>query len=208
MDFNGLIHTSVEFIKSHPNLSCAMLFLWAFLETGLLLGLLLPAEKLLIMASFLVSQNIISPISFFVCGVSGTVLGYSLSFLLGYILGEEVLKKHARFFRLNEEEFLKAKRFIETKGEFSLIIGRFIPLLRAALPVVIGAFKPKFGKFTLFNVTGAILWIGSYLLMGNLIGELFSFIISHGKVAIIIISIVSPLLYILWRRYGKNTELL
>ncbi len=207
MDFNGLLHTSIEFIKAHPNLSCTMLFLWAFLETGFLLGLLLPAEKLLIMASLLVSQKIVSPVSFFVCGVAGTVLGYSVSFFLGYILGEEVLKKHTEFFKVDEKTFFKAKTFIETKGELSLVIGRFIPVLRAVLPVVIGAFKPEFGKFTLFNIAGAVLWIGSYLLVGNLIGSLFSFIISHGGIAGAAALVVLFLFYALWRKYGKNTKL-
>ncbi|ADU96407.1 SNARE associated Golgi protein-like protein [Thermovibrio ammonificans HB-1] len=201
----SLVNESVNFIKAHPDLACLVIFTWAFLETALLLGLLLPAEKVLLLSSLLAAKGIISPLQFLVCGTVGTFLGYTVSYFFGAMLGEELLTSVAAKFGLSEESLKKTKRFIETRGELSLVVGRFLPVVRPLLPVVIGAFRPSFLKFSLLNAVGALLWILSYLLFGNLIGYLFSFIISHKFVAIPVILLV-PTLYLIWRRYGKNSR--
>ncbi|RUM42291.1 MAG: DedA family protein [Desulfurobacterium sp.] len=207
MELANLLDVSIQFIKSHPELACFSLFLWAFLETGLLIGLILPAEKILIVGGILVSKGVISPLSFFFCGTSGTFLGYTATYFIGYYIGEEVLEKNLQRLRLTREDFIKTKQFVETKGEISLVFGRFIPVIRPLLPLLIGAFRPPLKKFTLFNFLGAILWISSYVLMGNLLGELISFIITH-KVPGIALTVVLFLLYLAWRKYGKNKKLL
>ena len=94
MELGNLVEVSVQFIKNHPELSCFFLFLWAFLETGLLLGLILPAEKVLFFGSVLASKGVISPSSFLICASLGTVLGYTVSYFVGYFLGEELLEKY------------------------------------------------------------------------------------------------------------------
>ncbi|MEO2082693.1 MAG: DedA family protein, partial [Desulfurobacteriaceae bacterium] len=70
----------------------------------------------------------------------------------------------------------------------------------------IGIFKPQFGKFIVYNGLGAVLWMTSYLLLGNLLEKLFSFIISH-KVVSLILSVILLALFVVWRKYGKNKEL-
>jgi len=199
----SLVETSLNYLKAHPQLACGLIFLWAFLETALLLGLILPAEKVLVVSSVLAAKGVISPLHFLICGSLGTFLGYTASYFLGYYLGEEVLKRLLKKLGVSREAFLKTKRFIEEKGELSLLFGRFIPVVRPLLPVVIGAFRPSFLKFTLFNAAGAFLWMLSYLLFGNLIGELFSIIISHKALSLAALSVLT-LLYLIWRRYGKQ----
>ncbi|WP_457680051.1 DedA family protein [Thermovibrio sp.] len=207
----SLLHSffekSVEFIKLHPNLACGVIFLWAFLENALLLGLILPAEKLLIVASVLVSKGVISPLNFLFCGTLGTFLGYTASYFMGSFLEEDFLRLLFKKLKLKEEDYKRVKKFVETKGELSLIFGRFLPVIRPTLPVVIGLFKPSFLKFTLFNFVGALLWISSYLLFGNLIGSSLSFIISHWKVSLFLL-LLSFTLYLLWRSYGKDKKVL
>jgi len=206
VEFGSLVEFSVQFIKGHPELSCLFLFLWAFLETGLLLGLILPAEKVLFVGSVLVSKGVIPPISFLLCASLGTVLGYTVSYLVGYFIGEEPLKNYLSFLKVSHENFQKAGILIKTRGEITIVFGRFIPVVRATLPLVVGAFKPPFWKFTLYNIIGAFLWILSYLLLGNLIGEFFSFIIKHKLIGVTLL-MVAFLLYFSWRRHGKNKKL-
>jgi membrane-associated protein len=206
VELTNLVDVSIQFIKSHPELACFSLFLWAFLETGLLLGLILPAEKILIVGGILVSKGVISSLSFFFCGVSGTFFGYTITYFVGYYIGEEFLEKNLQRLRLSRDDFIKTKRFVETKGEISLVFGRFIPVVRPLLPLLIGTFRPPLKKFTLFNFLGAILWISSYILMGNLLGELISFIITH-KIPGIALTVVLLLFYLAWRKYGKNKKL-
>ena len=201
----SLINESLNFVREHPEFTCFVVFLWSFLETALLLGLLLPAEKVLILTSVLAAKGIVSPFHFVMCGTFGTFLGYTASYFMGYYLGEELLKKLLLKFNLSEEDYLRAKEFVERKGELSLLFGRFLPVVRPLLPVVIGAFKPSFLKFTLFNLGGALIWMLSYVLFGNLIGEAFSIIIRHKLLALVAL-LFSLLLYLLWRSYGKNRK--
>jgi len=165
------VDKSVSFIKEHPNLSCSVLFLWSFLETAFLLGLILPAEKVLLLSSLLVARGVVSPVSYLVCVSTGTFLGYEFSYFLGYFLGEEALRKLTSKFNVRESDFERVKEFVDTKGELSLIFGRFIPVVRPLLPVVLGAFKPNYFVFSVFNGIGALLWAASYLVFGNLMEE-------------------------------------
>jgi len=194
---------SVSFIKLHPNWACFVLFSWAFLETAFLLGLILPAEKVLFFSSVLVSQGVVDPFSFVCCVSLGTFLGYGLSYFLGYFLGEEALERLLKRFNVKEEEFLKVKRFVNTKGELSLVFGRFVPVVRPILPVVVGAFRPNYLVFSVFSGVGALLWAISYLFLGNLIGVLLSNIIKR-KFLLFIFLVAALLVYAVWRRYGKN----
>jgi len=204
---NQLTQEAVSLLKEHPELSCYLTFSWAFLETAFLIGIILPAEKVLVFSSVLAAEGVISPLSFVLCGFFGTFLGYTLSYAAGFYLGEELLKKVARRLKVEESEIERARLFVERRGEVALIFGRFIPVVRALLPFIIAAFRPSFLKFSLFNAVGALLWVLSYLLLGNLIAILFSFIISHKLLAFATLLAVS-LAYFFWRRYGKNRKVL
>ncbi len=206
MDITSLIETTTKYLKLHPNLSCIILFTWSFLETALLLGLILPAEKILIVGSVLVSEGIIPATSFVTCVTTGTFLGYTVSYFAGTLLGETLLYKILRKLNISDKDIKNTKEFIEKRGEISLVIGRFLPIVRATLPIVIASFKPNFSKFSLFNFIGAVLWALSYLFLGNLIKELFSLIITYKFTAIPLILICTAI-YALWRKYGKNRQL-
>ncbi len=199
----SLVSQTVDFIRLHPKLACLVIFSWAFLETALLLGLILPAEKVLILSSVLAAKGIISPVHFVVCGTVGTFLGYTVSYFMGVYLGEGVLRRITLKFGVREEDFEKTREFVEKRGELSLLFGRFLPVVRPLLPVIIGAFKPSFLKFSLYNFVGALIWMVSYLFFGNLIGELFLTIISHREAALVLL-LLALLAYFLWRRYGKD----
>ena len=201
----SFVDSSLHFIKEHPKLTCLVLFGWSFLETAFLLGLILPAEKILILSSVLISKGVISPFSFVVCVSAGTFLGYQVSYFMGDFIGEHYLNRLLSKFGVSKEEFERVRRFVEKRGELSLVFGRFIPVVRPTLPVVIGAFEPDYLKFTIYNGIGALLWALSYLFIGNLIGKLISTIISHKLVSAVVIAL-TLLLYILWRNYGKDKK--
>ena len=203
MEITRLIEATAQYLKLHPHLSCVILFTWSFLETAMLLGLILPAEKILIISSVLVSEGIISPISFLTCVTTGTFLGYTVSYFMGAYLGKNLIRQLLRKFGVSEEGIKKTQEFIEKRGEISLIFGRFLPVVRATLPVVIGSFKPSFLKFSIYNLIGAFLWALSYLFLGNLIKKAFSLIITHKFIATPII-LICIAIYLLWRKYGKN----
>lgn len=206
MELSNIVNVSIQFIKYHPDYSCIFLFTWAFLETGLLLGLVLPAEKILMVGAVLASKGVISPLSFLICGTTGTFVGYTVTYFVGYYVGEEVLEKNLIKLKISKENFIKTKQFMDTKGELSLIAGRFIPVVRPLLPIIMGAFNPSLKKFTIYNFIGAVLWISSYLIFGNLLKGLISFIITH-KAMGFCLTVTLVLLYLIWRKHGKNKNL-
>jgi membrane-associated protein len=181
---------------------CSSVFLWSFLETGLLLGLFLPAEKMLILTSILVSKGKVSPYCFVACMGIGTFLGYTVSYFLGALFGRRVFER----MKVSHDHLERAESFVKKWGEVGIVIGRFFPVVRAVLPVLVGSFKPNFWVFSAFNAVGAILWALSYLFVGNLIISLFSLIIKESKFVFLLLLFFFGV-FLLWRRYGKNKKL-
>ncbi|SNR72631.1 DedA family protein [Desulfurobacterium atlanticum] len=203
MDISGIINESLRYIEANPEVAGLIIGLWAFLETALFFGLIIPAEKVLILGSILAAKGYISPLNFVFSVSLGTFLGYTVSYLFGFYLGEPAVRKFLSSLKLNGENYERVKRFVIEKGEITLLFGRFIAVVRSLLPVIIGAFKMPFLPFLLWNFIGAVLWAVFYLFLGGLIGKIISIIITHKFLgAVVAAGIV--FIYYLWRRYGKD----
>ncbi|WP_297446034.1 DedA family protein [Desulfurobacterium sp.] len=205
MDVANAVSESLKYLESNPHIAGLIIGLWAFLETALLLGLVFPAEKILIVGSVLVARGYISPVNFVLSVVLGTVAGYTVSFFFGYWVGERTLKQILRKFKVGSESYEKVRQFVVSKGEITLVFGRFIAVFRSILPVVMGAFKLPFISFTLWNIVGAFLWAIFYLVVGDLIDKILSIIITNKIFAVLLIA-VSLAGYYFWRRYEKNRK--
>ncbi len=203
MDISGIINESLKYIEANPEIAGLIIGLWAFLETALFLGLIIPAEKILILGSVLAAKKYISPTNFIFSVSIGTFLGYTVSYFFGFYLGEPAVKKLLSSLRLNGENYEKAKRFVVERGEVTLVFGRFIAVVRSLLPIIIGAFKMSFIPFILWNLIGAVLWAVFYLFLGGLIGKAISIIITH-KLLGIFIAVIAIFIFYLWRKYGKG----
>ncbi len=141
------------------------LTLIVFTETGLLIGFFLPGDSLLVTAglvAYLGGWNV--PLLLAIL-CAAAILGDSVGYSIGYRAGPRIFNREQSWL-FNKEHLLKAQAFYETHGGKTIIIARFIPILRTFAPVVAGVGKMNYRRFLTFNVVGGIGWVCSMILLG------------------------------------------
>lgn len=147
------------------------LFFIVFAETGLAVGFFLPGDSLLVVAGLFAAAGkmnlFILMISLFVAAVLGDAVGY----LTGKKMGETLFTKpKSRVF--NPKHIQKAHAFYEKHGGKTIVIARFVPIVRTFAPIVAGAAKMSYKQFLLYNIFGGLFWVVSMLLAGYFLGGL------------------------------------
>jgi membrane-associated protein len=142
-----------------------------FVETGLLAGFFLPGDTLLLTAGILASAGKLSlPLTMFVCAI-GSICGDQLGYYVGYTLGPKVFSRpQSRFF--NPENVLKARAFFDKYGMITILIARFIPVIRAFAPTMAGASRVPYRTFLPLSILGGVLWGVSITALGYFLGNL------------------------------------
>lgn len=155
----------------------AILFV-IFAESGLLIGFFLPGDSLLFTAGVLYSTGIlpgnlpIAFIPFLFLLFAAAVLGDSVGYTFGRRAGPHIFKKpDARIFK--QKYVQAAQKFYEKHGGKTIIIARFVPIVRTFAPVVAGAAKMPYKRFVSFNLIGGFLWTFGITTAGFLLGEVF-----------------------------------
>ncbi|MFI5263528.1 MAG: DedA family protein [Candidatus Kapaibacterium sp.] len=182
-----------------------MLCLIIFAETGLLVGFFLPGDTLLFLAGSLCATGEMQIGFFFLILVLtiSAIIGNSVGYFIGAKAGKKLFERpNSRFF--NRDHLLKTHAFYEKYGGITMILARFIPIVRTFAPVVAGTVEMSKRKFTLFNIIGAILWIGGVTALGYFLGRQFPDIIKYLQIAVIGVVIISLLLPVVqWLRTRK-----
>ena len=149
----------------------ALLFIIVFVETGVVVMPFLPGDSLLFVVGALAGAGLLSlPVA---CGVllAAAILGDQCNYSLGRYFGPKVFKwENSRFF--NRRAFDKAHAFYERFGGVTVILARFMPFIRTFVPFVAGVAEKSRGKFTLFNILGALIWVLGLCIAGYLFGNL------------------------------------
>lgn len=145
------------------------LFLIVFAETGLAIGFFLPGDSLLVVAGLFAAAGkmnlAILMITLFVAAVVGDAVGY----LSGKKAGEALFTRpKSRFF--NPKHLKRAHDFYEKHGGKTIIIARFVPIVRTFAPIVAGAAQMSYRQFLTYNVVGGFAWVVSMLLAGYFLG--------------------------------------
>ena len=178
-------------IKEYGTWTYLILFIIVFCETGLVVTPFLPGDSLLFAAGALAATGAMDPeMLFFLLTIAG-ILGDTVNYHIGQYFGPKVFnKENVRF--LNKEHLERTHRFYEKHGGKTIIIARFIPIIRTFAPFVAGVGNMSYGRFLFYNVIGAIIWVSSFVYLGYYFGNLpvvkdnFSLVI----VGIIIISLL------------------
>ena len=149
----------------------AILFLIIFSETGFVVTPFLPGDSLLFVAGALAGAGSMDMWVLNGSLIAAAVLGNSVNYSIGRYLGPKVFHwENSRFF--NKAALMKTHVFYERHGGKALVISRFIPILRTFTPFVAGIGAMTYARFQAFNVTGALLWVGSLTALGYLFGNL------------------------------------
>jgi membrane-associated protein len=136
-----------------------------FTETGLLVGFLLPGDSLLVVLGIVAQLSGWNLWPFLACLCAAAVIGDTVGYWIGWKAGPAIFKRpDSRFFK--QEYLQRARAFYEKHGGKTIIIARFIPIVRTFVPVVAGAARMEYRTFLFYNVFGGIGWIVSMVLFG------------------------------------------
>ncbi len=164
-----------------------------FAESGLLIGFFLPGDSLLFTTGLLVTTNQIDKPLWMVCTLVGAaaILGDQAGYLFGRKVGPSLFKRpDSRLFK--QENVEKAHEFFEKYGPKSLVLARFVPVIRTFTPIIAGVSRMNYRSFLIFNIIGGLLWGVGVTLLGASLGKI-DFVHQHIEmmlVAIVLISVV------------------
>jgi membrane-associated protein len=178
------------------------LMLIIFAETGLLVGFFLPGDSLMFTAGLLASRGSLNLAFVLVGCFVAAVLGDQVGFTIGEIIGPRVGRKPDA--KIIKPEYLeRTEAFFERHGPKTIVLARFVPIVRTFAPVVAGVARMRRSVFLRYNVVGAGLWVAVATLLGyflaDLIGDSIDTYILPIIGLIVIISLVPPVLE--WRRH-------
>jgi len=159
----------VELIRDYGAWVYLVLFLIIFAETGLVVTPFLPGDSLLFVAGTLAAAGGMDIGLLIVLLCIAAILGDSVNYAIGKHVGDRMVKS-GRFVR--QEHVDRTHAFYEKYGGKTIVIARFVPIVRTFAPFVAGIGKMDYGRFLLFNVTGGILWVVSLTTAGYFFGNL------------------------------------
>lgn len=182
------------------------LFLGIFVETGFLIGVIVPGgESLVFTAGFLSSLGYFDIWIVMLIVFAAAVLADSLEYSFGRKYGPRIFTKGDSIF-FDKEYILAAEAFYERHGGKTIIIARFLPFIRTLAPAFAGVGKMKYSYFVLYNIIGALLWSASVSLLGYYLGKVIPGADQYALyivLAIATLSLLSPLLAVARNKRAK-----
>ncbi|MEK7120676.1 MAG: VTT domain-containing protein [Patescibacteria group bacterium] len=191
-----LKETLTFFATNYSFLVYVLLFAIVFAESGLFFGFFLPGDSLLVTAGLLASQNIMSIYILVPALTIAAISGDSVGYWFGAKFGPSLFNKDKSLL-FDKKHLAHAHTFYEKHGGKTIIIARFLPIIRTFAPIVAGIAKMEYKKFLSFNLIGGILWACGALLLGYFLGRAIPDIDKHlTKIILVIIflSFVPPLI--------------
>ncbi len=161
----------LEFVAAYGAWVYALLFLIIFVETGVVVMPFLPGDSLLFIVGTLCATGHMELSLAVPILLAAAVLGDQTNYSIGRFIGPKVFQwEDSRFF--NKQAFDKAHAFYERYGGITIVLARFMPFIRTFVPFVAGVAHMNRGKFTLFNVTGGLIWVVGLSMTGYLFGNI------------------------------------
>jgi membrane-associated protein len=175
-----------------------------FAETGLLIGFFLPGDSLLFTAGFLAAGGHLNIVLLLVLVTAAAIIGDQVGYLIGYKTGSRIFQREdSRFFK--REHLLRTQAFYEKHGGKTIILARFVPIVRTFAPVVAGVASMEYRRFVTYNVVGGFGWVWSMALLGYGLGNIIPREWLEPAVIVIVILSIMPLVVEWWRhRKEKN----
>ncbi|MFA5029942.1 MAG: DedA family protein [Patescibacteria group bacterium] len=187
-------------INTYGSLIYSLLFLIIFVETGLVVMPFLPGDSLLFAAGTFAAIGLLHFYLTLLIFCLAAVLGDSVNYWLGKKFGRKLFTRENSWF-FNQGNLKRAENFYEKHGAKTIILARFIPIIRTFAPFVAGMGKMKYPKFLAYNIFGGIIWVLLFFLTGYFFGNI-SWVKENFSLAIMAIIVISlvPILVELLRR--------
>jgi membrane-associated protein len=202
----GLDQSLVNLAGQYGPWIYAILFLVIFAETGLVVFPFLPGDSILFIAGTLVASAGLNVHLLVGALIVAAILGDSLNYAIGHYIGPKVYHRpDSRWFR--QSHLRRTQAFYDKYGGVTIIIARFVPIIRTFAPFLAGVAGMTYHKFLSYNVIGAVLWITSLVYAGYLFGNIpwvkqnLSLIV----IGIIIVSVLPAIITFVRERHKKTT---
>jgi membrane-associated protein len=195
--FKHILHLDFEWLFSNYNTAVYfILFIVIFIETGLVIMPFLPGDSLLFTAGLFARLGYLNLGYLLILLFIAAVLGDNVNYWIGRKIGLKMFHIKFRGKNIVKQEYLdKTHAFFEKHGPKTIILARFVPIVRTFAPFVAGVAEMNYRKFLSFDVLGGIIWIGSLTLAGYFLGEIPWIRANIEKVALAIIFVsVLPIL--------------
>lgn len=167
-------------------------FLTIFAESGILLGFFLPGDSLLFTVGILASQGYFNIYLMIFLAITAAIIGDTVGYYIGRIAGPKLFqRKESRFFK--QEYVQKTEDFYKKYGKRTIILARFVPVVRTFAPVMAGVGKMDYKTFASYNVIGGFIWAGGLLAISYYLGMKFEGIehyLTYIVIGIIFLSII------------------
>lgn len=178
-----------------------------FAETGLLVGFFLPGDSLLFTAGILAASGKLNVWVLLIGLALMAVAGDQTGYLIGRKAGQALYRREdSRFFK--RKHLIAARDFYEKYGGKTIILARFVPIIRTFAPTVAGAAMMEYRRFVLFNVVGGVAWVWSMIGGGYVLGTAFPWIPKNiEKVALVIVFLsVLPIAWEAWKARRESAD--
>ncbi|MGH7719575.1 MAG: VTT domain-containing protein [Gemmatimonadaceae bacterium] len=175
-----------------------------FTETGLLIGFFLPGDSLLVTAGLLASQGFLNVVVMGIILSIAAIVGDTVGYAIGRATGPRIFTREDSLF-FNKKHLHRAHEFYERHGGKTIVLARFMPIIRTFAPLVAGVAAMRYRDFVFYNVFGGLLWVWSMLLTGYLLGNHVPGIENHIEIVIIVVIFLSILPGIIgWLRQRRT----
>lgn len=171
--FDMLLHVDKSLavvIQQYGTLVYVVLFAIIFCETGLVVLFFFPGDSLLFIAGAFCATGEMNLLLLNVLLVTAAVTGNTLNYKIGGAIGQRVYTHDYRW--LNKDAMRKTHDFFEKHGGKTIVLARFVPVVRTFAPLVAGVSEMPHGRFQLYNISGALLWVVSLTTAGYFFGNI------------------------------------
>jgi len=183
-----------EIITNYGAWTYGILFVVIFIETGLVVTPFLPGDSLLFAAGSFAALGALNPVYLFILLSFAAVIGDTVNYSIGHYIGPRAFSGEVKF--LKKEHLDRTHEFYEKHGGKTIILARFIPIIRTFAPFVAGIGAMSYGKFISYNLIGGVAWVALFTFGGYYFGNL-PFVRNNFEIvifAIIFISFIPPVL--------------
>jgi membrane-associated protein len=193
----------LELVANYGVWVYGILFLVVFLETGLVIAPFLPGDSLLFASGALAATSALDLASLLLVLTIAAVLGDTLNYTIGRMIGPKVFSVNHRLF--NQKHLIRTQEFYERHGGKTIVLARFLPIVRTFAPFVAGVGRMNYFRFWVYNAVGGFLWVASFTFLGYFFGtrplvkDHFGLVI----VAIVLISTI-PVAVEVWRSWVRK----
>lgn len=192
-------------IQNYGTFTYLILFLIIFAETGFVFTPFLPGDSLLFAAGTFAAIGSLNIFILFIVLLAASVLGDTVNYSAGKFLGSKAFEEYPKIFKRKYLD--KTQNFYEKYGAKTIVLARFVPIVRTFAPFIAGVGRMNYFKFLLYNIIGGIMWVALFVFGGYFFGNI-QWVKDNFSLVILIIIFLSfmPLIWEVWKHKRKKLK--